>query len=435
MRYALINGIILDGTKDMEPLTGRTVLIEGDRIADIVPAGDPAAGGDPTEGCQVIDLKGAYLLPGLIDLHVHLAISGKPPKADQKPTDYKKLFRLLSGSRIVQAVIKRMNAGYAKTELMSGVTTLRTVGGILDIDARIRDDIDSGKLIGPRILAANTGVSVPGGHFAGSIATEAATPEEAVQHVRQIAATRPDLIKLMITGGVMDASEEGEPGVLRMPPEIVKAACDEAHRLGFKVAAHVESSEGVRVALENGVDTVEHGAKLTEETIRLFKERGAAAVCTISPALPYADFDLSESHAQPIAKKNGKIVMDGIIECARTCRENGIPVGLGNDVGCHFVLHYNFWRELCYFHKYVGASNRETLHAATLGNARIAGIDAETGSIEKGKSADLIVVSRDPLEDLSALRNVDMVVARGKVIRHPAVKRMPEVDALLDRYM
>lgn len=429
MKYVLKNGIILDGTREMQPVSGMMIRIEDGKIKEIQPDEDRVS------DCEVIDLKGAYVLPGLINLHVHMATSGKPPKANKKPTNYKRLFQILSRSRLVKFVLKRMLKGYARTELMSGVTTIRTVGGILDMDARIRDEINDGKLIGPRILAGNTGVSVPGGHFAGSIATEAESPEQAREYVRQIAATGPDHIKLMITGGVMDASEEGEPGVLRMPPEIVKAACDEAHRLGYKVAAHVESPEGVRVALENGVDTVEHGAKLDDNMIRLFKERGASPVCTISPALPYAVFDLSESHAPAVAKKNGKIVMDGIIECARTCRENGIPVGLGNDVGCPFIVHYNFWRELCYYHKYVGASNEETLHTATMGNAQIAGIDNETGSLEKGKSADLIVVKENPLEDLTALRNVSMVMVRGRLIRNPKVKRMKYVDDLLDRYM
>ena len=429
MKYALKNAIILNGTKNMESITGMAVLVDRERIADIVPETEIP------NGFEVVDLGGAYLLPGLINLHVHLATSGKPPKAEKKPPNYKLLFQILSKSRLVLAVIKRMTAGYAKTELMSGVTTIRTVAGILDIDAQIRDQINAGNIVGPRILSANTAVSVPGGHFAGSIATEADSPEMAVEHVRQIAETKPDLIKLMITGGVMDSSAEGEPGVLRMPPEIVKAACDEAHRLGYMVAAHVESPEGVRVALENGVDTVEHGARLTDETIRLFKERGASLICTISPALPYAEFELSESHALPIAKKNGRIVMDGMIDCARTCLKHGIPVGLGNDVGCPFVLHYNFWRELCCYHKYIGASNRDTLHAAALGNAKIVGIDSETGSIEKGKSADMIVVRDNPLNDLSALRNVSMVIIKGKRIRNPRVKRMKEVDVLFDRYL
>ena len=429
MKYALKNAIILNGTKDMEPITGVAVLVDRERIADIVPETEIP------NGFEVVDLGGAYLLPGLINLHVHLATSGKPPKAEKKPPNYKLLFQILSKSRLVLAVIKRMTAGYAKTELMSGVTTIRTVAGILDIDAQIRDQINAGNIVGPRILSANTAVSVPGGHFAGSIATEADSPEMAVEHVRQIAETKPDLIKLMITGGVMDSSAEGEPGVLRMPPEIVKAACEEAHRLGYMVAAHVESPEGVRVALENGVDTVEHGARLTDETIRLFKERGASLICILSPALPYAEFELSESHALPIAKKNGRIVMDGMIDCAKACLEHGIPVGLGNDVGCPFVLHYNFWRELCCYHKYIGASNRDSLHAATLGNAKIVGIDSETGSIEKGKSADLIVVRDNPLDDLAALRNVSMVIMKGKRILNPKVKRMKEVDDLFDRYL
>ena len=427
--YALKNAVILNGTRDMTPVSDMAVLVEGERIMDIVPEAEIP------RGFETVDLCGAYLMPGLINLHVHLATSGKPPKAEKKPPNYKLLFQILSKSRLVLAVIKRMTAGYAKTELMSGVTTIRTVAGILDIDGKVRDEIRSGKRIGPRILSANTAVSVPGGHFAGSIATEADSPEMAVEHVRQIAKTKPDLIKLMITGGVMDSSEDGEPGVLRMPPEIVKAACDEAHRLGYMVAAHVESPEGVRVALENGVDTIEHGARLTDETIRLFKERGAALISTISPALPYVEFDLSESHALPIAKKNGKIVMDGMIDCAKACLENGIPVGLGNDVGCPFVLHYNFWRELCFYHKYIGASNRDALYAATLGNAKIVGIDSETGSIEKGKSADMIVVQGNPLEDLSVLRNVSEVIMKGKRIREPKIKRMNAVDSLFDRYM
>ena len=429
MKYAYINGVILDGTKDMEPVTGKIVFTDGEKIEKI------EGEGGSLEGYEVIDLKGSYLLPGLINLHVHLAASGKPPKRDKKPPNYKLIFDLLSNNKLALAVIKKLTANYANMELLSGVTTIRTVAGILDMDARVRDDINSGKLTGPRILAANTGISVPGGHFAGSIATEASSPEEAREHVRQVASTKPDLIKLMITGGVMDSSEEGEPGVLRMPPETVKAACEEAHALGYKVAAHVESPEGVRVALENGVDTVEHGAKPDEEIIRLFKEKGAALICTVSPALPYAEFELSESHALPIAKKNGKIVMDGVIDCAVRCREEGIPVGMGNDVGCPFVLHYDFWRELCYFHKYTGASNAESLYTATLGNAKIAGIDKETGSIEAGKSADMIVVKKDPLKDLSALRSVSMVVIKGKVIRDPKVKKMKEVDELLDRYM
>ncbi len=429
MRYAYRNGIILDGTKNMQPLAGAMVFVEDGQITDIV------SEGTPTGGREVIDLDGMYLLPGLINLHVHLALSGKPPKTDEKPVDYKKLYEMLTGSMAVRAAAKQVVGDYARTNLMSGVTTIRTVGGVLNFDAEIRDEIEDGNRIGPRIIAANTAISVPGGHFAGSIATEAASPEEAIEHVRMVAETKADLVKLMITGGVMDSSKEGEPGVLRMSPEIVKAACDEAHRLGFKVAAHVESPEGVKVALENGVDTIEHGAKLDEHTLALFKERGAVFVSTLSPFVPYAEFELSESHIVPATKANASIVMDGAIAGAKECLENGIPVGIGNDVGCPFVTHYNFWRELCYFHKYLGVSRSDTLHMATLGNATILGISARTGSIEPGKCADMIAVKGNPLSDLSALRDVSMVVARGRLIRKPRVRKMKKIDQALDRYM
>ena len=447
MKYAFINGIILDGTRDMEPIRGKVVLTDGDRIVDIVPGaqdvpdvqGTPSTQGAPDtltlDGYETIDLGGAYLLPGLIDLHVHLALNGRPPKEKKstKPVNYEKRYKLLTGNPVVRTAAKRLVASYAKTEVMSGVTTIRTVGGVLDFDAQIRDEINAGKRIGPRIIASNTGISVPGGHFAGSIATAVSAPEEARTLVREISKSAPDLIKLMVTGGVMDADEEGMPGMLKMSPEIVKAACDEAHKLGYTVAAHVESSEGIRVALENGVDTIEHGARLTDEMINLFKERKAADICTLSPAIPYAEFPLEESRATPTSKKNGEIVLDGIIECAKACIENDIPVGLGSDVSCPFVVHYNFWRELCFFSKYIGRSAVETLHRATLGNAEIAGIGEETGSIEVGKCADLIVVKENPLDDLSALRNVTMVMAQGRLIRNPKFKRMPDIDEKLDR--
>ena len=429
MNYALVNGIILDGTKDMVPKKGHTILVENGIIKDIIQANN-----QKYEGYKVIDLKGFYILPGLINLHAHLAISGKPPKKEKK-INYKKLFDTLSKIKLVMAIFKKLNANYAKTELLSGVTTLRAVGGILDLDARNRDDINAGKILGPRIICANRGISVPNGHFAGSIATEARSVDEVIEHVRLIASTKPDLIKLMITGGVMDAEKEGEPGILRMNLDMVKAACDEAHKLGYKVSAHVESTKGVEVALLGGVDTIEHGAKIDGDIIKLFKEKKAVDVCTISPAIPYTLFSLEESHAPKIGKTNGKIIFDGIVSCAKTCLENNIPVGLGNDVGCHFITHYSFWRELYYFHKYVGVSNNFALHSATLNNAKILGLDKITGSIEKGKSADMIVVKNNPLENLQALRNVTKVMIEGKLINSPRIKRMKQVDKLLDKYM
>ena len=426
MNTAYTNCIILDGTEHMTPQRGKAILTEGGVITDIV--SDSAI----PAGFEKVDLGGRYILPGLINLHVHLAGSGKPK---QKQSDPVKLVKLITSNALMRTLGKKMVAGYAKTQLMSGVTTIRTVGGIADFDTFVRDSINSGRLTGPRILASNMAVSVHGGHMAGSLAYEAATSEEAAAFVDKIAREKPDIIKLMITGGVLDAEKVGEPGVLRMPPELVKAACDRAHELGFKVAAHVESPEGVKVALENGVDSIEHGAKPTDDIINLFKERNAFQVSTLSPALPFAMFDRSVSHATYEQQENGKIVFDGIISLAKACLENGISVGLGTDTACPYVTQYDMWRELCYYVKYCGVSEKFALYSATLLNATLAGVGDETGSIEKGKKAEMIVTRENPLENLQALRNLDMVIMRENIIRSPKVKKIPEVETELDKWL
>ncbi len=426
MKYALINGIILDGTKEMEPVLNKTVLINGEKIEDIVDSNRDLT------GYEVIDLEGKYLLPGLINMHVHLAGNGKPQK---KQRDNTKLVNLLFSNPLTANIAYRMVKNYARIELNSGVTTIRTVGGLKDLDSRVRDEINAKKYSGPRILCSNEGISVPGGHMAGSVAIVAHSFEEAKKHIDHLKAKKADLVKVMITGGVLDAKEKGTPGEMKMAPELIREICDYAHELGYKVAAHVESSEGVKAALQNGVDSIEHGAEPDKETIDLFKKRNAFLITTLSPALPYALFDRSVSNASEVEQFNGDFVFRGIIDCSKAALKNNIPMGLGNDVGCPWISQYDFWRELAYFTKYVGVDNRFALYTATLNNAKLAGIDAVTGSIEKGKDADIIVTDKNPLDDLHTLRNVRMVMARGDLLRHPSVKRNPIVDQELDKFI
>lgn len=132
---------------------------------------------------------------------------------------------------------------------------------------------------------------------------------------------------------------------------------------------------------------------------------------------------------------NGNVVFEGIIDCAKAALANDIPVVLGNDVDCPWITQYDFWRELYYFHKYVGVSNSFALYTAAKRSAELAGIGHLTGSIEKGKAADLIVTAENPLEDLRALRNLELVVARGNVIEHPVIKKRKQVEAELDKFL
>ncbi len=426
MKYAYINGKILDGDKDMQVKEGMVILTDGEKITGIEKEVPSAA------DIKVIDLGGRYIMPGLINMHVHLAGNGKPRK---KQRDNEKLVKTLMGTALSRAVAYKIVSDFAKTELLSGVTTIRTVGGLGDFDTRLRDEVVAGKKIGPRILAANEGISVPGGHMAGSVAVAAGSIDEALKQLEHAENEKADLIKLMITGGVLDAKEKGVPGELKMKPEMVKAVCDKAHAAGYKVAAHVESPEGVKVALENGVDSIEHGAKPDDEMLRLFKEKNAFLCTTISPAVPYALFDRSLTNATEVEQYNGNIVFEGIVECSKAALANDIPVVLGNDVGCPWITQYDFWRELCYFHKYTGVSNAFALYTATKRSAELAGIGDVTGSIEVGKCADMIVTKENPLDNLAALRNVDMVIARGRMIDKPKVKINKLVEQELDRFL
>ena len=426
MRYVLKNGKILDGSRDMQVREGYCILVDEDKITDILPAGSSTA------GYAEIDLGGKYIMPGLINMHVHLAGNGKPQK---KQRDNEKLVNPIMSTALTRAVAYRMVCGFAADELRGGVTTIRTVGGLGDFDTRLRDEIAAGRRDGPRILAANRGISVPGGHMAGSVAIAAHSIDEALAHLERSKEEGVDLIKLMITGGVLDAKEKGVPGELKMAPEMVRAVCDRAHKMGYIVAAHVESPEGVRVALENGVDSIEHGAKPDAEIIKLFRERGAFLCTTLSPALPYALFDRAVTGASEVEQYNGNVVFRGIIDCAKAALENDIPVVLGNDVGCPWITQYDFWRELYYFCKYIGVSNSFALWTATARSAELAGIGDITGSITPGKYADMIVTAENPLDDIRSLRNIDTVIARGRVYEHPRVKVNTRVAAELDKFI
>lgn len=263
-----INATILDGSEHMEPQPDMAVAVERGVITWV----GPSAVAQAPAGAEVIDLAGAYLMPGLINMHVHLCGSGKPVSAGDAGALMKKL-----DNPVGRAIVRHILKGSAQQQLASGVTTVRGAGDPLFADIAVRNAIDAGKYQGPRLVAPGTGVTVPGGHGAGLFAQVADTPDEAAEQVRDLYARGADVIKLFVTGGVFDATEVGEPGVLRMPVEVAAAACKAAHEVGLPVMAHVESTEGVKAALEAGVDTIEHGAPMIPRSWNCTARRGHAA--------------------------------------------------------------------------------------------------------------------------------------------------------------
>ncbi len=422
MKYVIINAKLLNGHRDMHVEEGKYIYVSEGKIEKITKSLE--------DGYDIVDLEGKYILPGLINMHVHLAGNGAH---SGKQKDNKKTVDFLFTNPVTRAIAYQMVCNFAKLELYGGVTTIRTVGGLKDLDTRLRNEIKAGKKTGPTILAANEGITVEGGHMAGSVARVAKNNEEAKRFVEASYAQGVDLVKLMVTGGVLDAKEKGVPGEMKMPEDMIQTICKKAHQLGLLTSAHVESTEGVKAALRNGVDSIEHGAKPDQEMIDLFKEKKAFLITTLSPALPFALFDPSVSKVDDTQLFNGKMVFDGIVECSKAALENHIPVGLGNDVGCPWITQYDFYRELVYFHKYVGVTNGFALYTATLQNAILAGISDVTGSIDAGKQADMIVVKENPLDDLNALKNIDIVFTKGKMV-HPKIKRDKEIEKRLDAF-
>lgn len=217
---------------------------------------------------------------------------------------------------------KRMKRN-ALNALHSGVTTMRSVGEFFYTDVQLRDEIKANQFVGPNLLVSGYFLSVTGGHGAPYLALVGDSPrsEKECKNQRK---NGVDLIKICVTGGVTDAKVVGEAGRLQMTEEEVAAICEEAHKIGIRVAAHVESTEGVRIALKGGVDTIEHGAEMDEEIISLYQNNPralkgyTALIPTLQAAYPSAKLDLSLTKVNETVKENSRLVYDSMLKgCGR----------------------------------------------------------------------------------------------------------------------
>lgn len=432
--YAFINCNIIDGNLDSQIQDNMFILINEKgiihKIGKVYELNIP-------HNYEVIDLGNKFVMPGLINAHVHLFASGKTMKITANESEKALLFKLLS-SRLGKKLLKRRMKRNVISALNSGVTTLRSVGDFFYKDLEIREDIKNNKFLGPNLIVSGQMISVMGGHGAPYLSLIGDTPWEARECVRKNIGRGVDFIKICVTGGIADARMVGGAGRLQMTEEEVAAVCEEAHKIGLLVAAHVEGKDGLKVALRGGVDTIEHGSYMDDETICLFKNnpkslRGySALIPTLQVLIPRSKLNQSITRIDSVIKQNTMMVCDGVLNGLRQAVESGIKIGLGTDASMPYVTHYNTWRELEYVVKFAGASARQAIYFATKSNAEIMGIDKFTGSIDTGKFADFIVLKNNPEEDIRTLAEPYMVVARGNIINNPSVKKLKEIDDVLE---
>lgn len=408
MKYAWVNGIILDGTKDMKPLNHKIILSNGKWIEDIVDEGYDIS------KYEVIDLNHQYIMPGLINLKVHLPASGNFEKKGKKMSTF------ITNNPLFRIGVRKMGEHHAKKQLMSGVTTICTMGSLLDMDSRVRAYSEHGAYLA-RVLGSNMALSF--GQNEGLFCYEAISKEEVEKYVKEIIKTQPNILNLIVNGELDGLTE------------YIKLACDEAHRHGIVVNARVEGEYGLKEVLKHGVDLVSYDGKLDSEMLNLLLEKKTAYVTTLSSLFVKVSSNGLSTNELENVQSNTIALLNKKIDALKACLDAGVLVGLGSNSGCFHVMHYDMWRELYYFHKYCAATNQFALHTATQINAKIAGIDHVTGVIQKGKCADFIITKDNPLDDLSALRNVNMVCMRGELIKQPKVRKRKQVETELDQFL
>ena len=380
--------VLIDGTGG-PALRNAALLVEGGHIVKIGSA-FPAPEG-------VRSFRVGTLLPGLINLHVHLDMAGE---ADTWVIVRRK-----------DAEGALAGAHQAAKTLRSGVTTVRDLGTKNFVSVALRDAIARGEIPGPRVVTAGGVITMTGGH-GWPIGRETDGPWDARKAVREFLKAGADCIKLMATGGVLTPGVQ--PGNAQLQEEELAAAIDEAHKAGVHCASHAIGAAGIKNALRAGIDSVEHGHLLDDEAIALFKERGVRLVPTL--AALQCIVDRAEDGGMPgfVVEKARQLRADAF-ENIRKAYRAGVEIVGGSDAGTPFNYHDRFAYELELMVRYLGMTPVETIHASTGRSADFLRMD-DIGRLHEGKRADLLGVRGDASSEISALRDVSLVVQGGAVI-------------------
>ncbi len=381
------------------------VVVKGTKIAAVGPQSAIPA------GARVIELGDATLLPGFIDAHVHLT-------DEASPNPYKDFYEGMLRFPAEQSFYAEK---YAKITLAAGFTTVRNMGASDWIDLALRNAINAGLVQGPRMIAAAHAIGSPGGHCDQApyppevvkpltpIEGVCSGPEQCREAVRYQMKWGADVIKICASGGVF--SESDPLKVPQLTPEELHAIIGEAHTWGRKVAAHAHGDEAARLAVEAGIDSIEHGSFLSVKTLELMKQKGTYLVPTCMAAW-WSDAHASQYPA-PIAAK-ARQLLAAHTEMFKNALRIGVPIAFGTDsaVSPHGMNAHEFQLMVDR-----GMSPAAALLSSSREAARLLGVDAETGALEAGKTADVVAVPGNPLETISATEHVSFVMARGAVVR------------------
>jgi imidazolonepropionase-like amidohydrolase len=398
-------GNLFTGTgNDIQPQM--TVVVEGNKIAGIQKGYVAASGQD-----RVVDLKNKTVLPGLIDMHVHLETETRRGGLIDR-------FTLNTPDVAFQA------AKNAKTTLLAGFTTVRDLGGS-GVNVALRNAVNRGLVDGPRILTVGKSIATTGGHadptngyrkdLMGDPGPEEGVingPDDARKAVRQRYKDGADLIKITATGGVLSNAKDGSGP--QFTEEEAKAIVDAANDYGFAVAAHAHGAEGMKRAIRAGVQTIEHGTYMDDETIALFKKHGTYYVPTIIAGKTVADSAKMFGYYTALVTPKALAVGPKIQATFSKAYKAGVNIAFGTDAGV-FIHGYNA-KEFEYMVE-AGMPPVEAIRAALLTNAKLLKMDAQIGSIETGKFADIIAVDENPIKNIKTLQTVRFVMKDGKVYK------------------
>jgi imidazolonepropionase-like amidohydrolase len=389
-----------------EVLSGKTLVVQDGKVVRI------EDGFTSAPGAEVVDLRDSFVLPGLIDSHVHLTAQSGP------------------GSRM-DAVTKTAADGAiegaynAKKTLEAGFTTVVDLGGDNDAVFALRDGIRAGKVPGPRIIAAGSIVTPEGGHgdaqsWSPKVMAVVKSPtacsgaDTCRRIVRQQVQAGADVIKIVATGGVLDDSATGVDQ--QFTDEEMKAIVETAHMLGRQVAAHAHGTVGINAALRAGVDSIEHGTYLDDASIKLFKARGAYLVPTLLAGATVAEEAARpNTWMTPNVKAKALQVGPNMIEMARRAHAAGVKMAFGTDSGVS--VHGVNAREFPLLVK-AGFTPLDAIRMATVWGAEHDRMADRIGALRPGMQADIIAVKGDPMSDVAALEQVSFVMKGGTVYKH-----------------